>query len=281
MKSKFALMIVGALVICAQPTMTPNLAAAPLVPTGELRMAIEQLGTEAADPVLSSMSAKLMFTPFYDFLIGVDKDGNLSTKTGVAKSWKLSPDSMTLTAQLRSGIKFHNGDELTSADVKFSLEQFTSDRCVGTNADYLRRVIKNVEAPDPWTVVIHYKEPSAVLANYLSRQQGQEGLVLPKKYIEQKGLKYFNSHPVGSGPYKFIEQVVGSHIKYEAIDYPHWLVGVPKFKYLTLYIIKEESTSIAMLKTGAVDIIVISRDKINQAPGFKIYEKEGAAIVGL
>jgi len=59
------------------------------------------------------------------------------------------------------------------------------------------------------------------------------------------------------------------------------LVGVPKFKYLTIYIIKEESTRIAMLKTGAADIIVISRDKAKELPGFKLYEKKGSAIVGL
>lgn len=251
------------------------------VPAGELRFFIAQMGTEGIDPALTSLTSKLYFTPFYDYLIGVDPDGSLSTKTGVAKSWSLSQDSTTLTIQLRSGIKFHNGDELTSADVKFSLEQFTSPRCVSTNANYLRKVIKDIKTPDPLTVVINYKERSAILPNYLSRQVGFEGVVLPKKYIDKNGLNYFGTHPVGSGPYKFVEYRAGAHIKYEAIDYPHWLVGVPKFKYLTFQIVKEESTRIAALKTGAADIIVISQENIKEVPGFKVYEKTGSMMVGL
>jgi peptide/nickel transport system substrate-binding protein len=255
-------------------------AAAP-VPTGELRFAIEQMGTETIDPVLSSSSGKPIYTPIFDYLIGVGSDGNLSTKTGVATEWKLSPDAMKLTIKVRSGIKFHNGDPLTSADVKFSLEQFTSARSVTSNAGYLRSVIKNIETPDAGTVIINYKEPSTVLQVYLSRREAQEGCVLPKKYIEAKGVDYFSAHPVGSGPYKFKEQRIGTHIQYEAVNYPHWLVGVPKYKYLTLYIIKEESTAVAMLKTGAADIISISRDKIKELPDFKIYEKKGSAVVGI
>lgn len=127
----------------------PAPGAAPQVPTGELRFFIAQMGTEALDPALASLTSKLYFTPFYDYLIGVKPDGRLSTETGVARGWKLSPDSMTLTIYLRSGIRFHNGDDLTSADVKFSLEQFTSDRCVSTNANYLRSVIKDIKTPDP------------------------------------------------------------------------------------------------------------------------------------
>ena len=233
------------------------------------------------DPVLTSLSGKPLITMCYDWLIGVDTDGNLSKETGVATDWELSPDSMTLTVHIRSGIKFHNGDELTSADVKFSLEQFTSERSVTSNSNYLRKLIKDVEAPDPLTVVVHYNDPSAVLPNYLSRQQGQEGVVLPKKYIEEIGVENFGAHPVGSGPYKFVEYMVGSELKYEAVDYPHWLVGVPKFKDFTIYLIKEESTRIAMLKTGAADIITISRDKIKEVPDFKIYEKKGASVIGL
>jgi len=110
----------------------------------------------------------------------------------------------------------------------------------------------------------------------------QEGVVMPKKYIEEKGMDYFNSHPVGSGPYKFIEQLPGSHIKYEAVDYPHWLVGVPKYKYITFYIVKEEETRVAMLKTGRADIVIVGRDKIKELKkGFKVYEKTGAAVLGL
>jgi peptide/nickel transport system substrate-binding protein len=254
---------------------------APAAPAGEIRLAVAALGNETMDPVLTSNGGKPMVTPFYDYIIGVGPDGKLSKNTGVARDWKLSPDSMSLTIYVRPGIRFHNGDELTAADVKFSLEQFTSERCVSSQVNQMRKIIKRVETPDPMTAVIHFKKPSAVLANFLSRQMGVEGSVLPKKYFEAHGADYFNTHPVGSGPYKFVEQKTGSLLRYEAVDYPHWRVGVPKVKYLTYYLVKEESTRIAMLRTGEVEVAVVSRDRINEVPNHTPYEKKGAEVIAL
>lgn len=274
-----SVMIVAALVLT---WMFVTLArAAPPVPTGEIRLAVAALGNETMDPVVTSNSGKPLMTPFYDYLIGVGSDGKLSRDTGVARDWKLSSDSMTLTIYVRPGIKFHNGDDLTAADVKFSLEQFISERCVSSQVNQMRKIIKDVETPDPMTVVIHYKKPSAVLPNFLSRQMGVEGSVLPKRYFEAHGPGYFNSHPVGSGPFRFVEHKTGSHIKYEAVNSPHWLVGVPKVKYMTYYLVKEESTRIAMLKTGEVDIAEISRDRIKEVPKHIPYEKKGNGVVAL
>jgi len=255
--------------------------AAPAAPAGEIRLAMTTPGTETMDPVLSHNSGKPMITPFYDYIIGVSPDGKLSKDTGVARDWKLSPDSMRLTIYVRPGIKFHNGDQLTAEDVKFSLEQFISERCVSSQVGQMRKIIEKVDILDPMTVVIHCKKPSAVLANFLSRQMGVEGAVLPKKYFEAHGAEYFNTHPVGSGPYKFVEHKTGSHVKFEAADYPHWLVGVPKVKYLTYYFVKEESTRIAMLKTGEADIAEISRDRIKEVPKHRPYEKKGHGVLAL
>lgn len=250
-------------------------------PTGEIRIAVSSLGNETMDPVLSHNDAKPMITPFYDYIIGVGPDGKLSKESGVAKDWKLADDAMSLTIYVRSGIKFHNGDDLTAEDVKFSIEQFTSKRSVTSQAGQMRKIIKSVETPDSMTVVIKFKKPNAVLANFLSRQMGVEGSVLPKKYFEAQGAEHFNRNPVGSGPFKFKEHQVGDHITFEAVDYPHWYVGVPKIKHLTLYLIKEESTRVAMLKTGEVDIAGISRDRIKEVPDHIVYEKKGAGVVGI
>jgi peptide/nickel transport system substrate-binding protein len=244
-------------------------------------MVMTTLGSETIDPVLNNNEAKPICTPLYDNLIGVGPDGKLSKNTGVARDWKLAPDSMSLTINLRPGIRFHTGDELTSADVKFTLEQFTSSRCISSEVGTLRKIIKSIETPDPLTVVVNYKIPNAVLPNFLSRQMGIEGSVLPKKYFEAHGAQYFNTHPVGSGPYKFVEQKVGSHIKYEAVNSPHWLVGVPKYQYLTFYLVIEESTRIAMLKTGEADIAEVSRDRIREVAELTPFEKKGFSVLGI
>ncbi len=245
-------------------------------PTGELRITLGALG--ALDPVLGDEDM-IVLPAQYDFLIGVKPDGTLSQDTGVARSWKFSPDGMVLTLEVRPGIKFHNGDPLTAEDVKFSLEQFMSPRSTSVNANYLRSVIKDIQVPDPTTAIIELKKRSPVLPYYFSQTQHQEGVVLPKKYMTEKGLDGFNASPVGSGPYRFVSSAAGVDLKLEAVD-RHWLVGVPRWKNLTVLAVKEESTALAMLKTGQVDIINVGRDKLAQVKDYKIYTKPGADTWG-
>jgi peptide/nickel transport system substrate-binding protein len=84
------------------------------------------------------------------------------------------------------------------------------------------------------------------------------GEVLPKKYIELNGWDYFQQHPVGSGPFKFVRYVSGDYVQYEAVD-KHWR-QTPDFKTLTVMLVPEESTRVASLKTKGADIIDISLD---------------------
>jgi len=86
------------------------------------------------------------------------------------------------------------------------------------------------------------------------------------------GMKYFGEHPIGSGPYMFDSQVIGDYMKFKALDYPHWRVGVPKYEYLTYLRVPEETTRIAMLKAGEINATQIGIDKIAdvEAAGFNI-----------
>lgn len=248
------------------------------VPTGTLNIAIPQ-GGEPLDPTLSTERNHV--TPLFDHLIGIGDDGSLSSATGVAESWKLAPDSKSLTLKIRRGIKFHNGDDLTSADVKYSLERMTGPKAINTWSGWLRNLIARIETPDATTVVIHYKKPNAILPNVLSRQIGNDGAVMPAKYIKEKGEEYFAARPVGSGPYRFVEYKPGTSFTTEALA-QHWRIGVPRFKTLVFYQVKEETTRIAMLKTGAADVIQVGRDHAPSvgAP-FKIHEKPGSDRIGL
>jgi ABC-type dipeptide/oligopeptide/nickel transport system permease component len=76
---------------------------------------------------------------------------------------------------------------------------------------------------------------------------------MPKKYIETVGVEEFRKNPIGSGPWKFVRSVSGDRVEYEAINYPHWR-GTPQFKNLTILLIPEESTRVAMVRTGEAAI---------------------------
>ena len=132
---------------------------------------------------------------------------------------------------------------------------------------------------DPYTVVVRCKEPEIMIATLLDNTN-PGGLVIPKDYYERVGRDEFQKHPIGSGPYKWHSQRAGSFIKLEATE-KHWRDGVPRYKYMTYRIIPEESTRVAMLKTGEADIARISRESVKDVlnSGMNVVVKEGYATL--
>src|SRR5215211_7162394 len=94
-----------------------------------------------------------IFQQMFETLYTVAEDGQ-DVKPWLAESYELSEDQKTYTFHLRKGVKFHNGQEMTSADVKFSLDDATSTK---GGWEFINVAIKSVEAPDPYTVVVTTK----------------------------------------------------------------------------------------------------------------------------
>src|SRR5436190_1429381 len=216
----------------------------------------------------------------FDYLVGTTPDGQPSQAGGLASKWENSTDHRRWTFHLRKGVKFHDGSEMTSDDVKFSLQRAMSKRSTTGYAGPLRTLIADIETPAPDRVVIVTREPTLIIPTYLSRSLSTEGIVLPKKYIEANGDDVFARKPVGTGPYKFVEQVVGSHIKMTAVD-SHWRIGVPKYKNVTFKLVPEETTRIALLRRGEVDVADVSRERVKELEkeGFPVHFRRDEAIL--
>jgi peptide/nickel transport system substrate-binding protein len=250
-------------------------------PTGELRIAMAGIGVMRPIPWQETPFSKGYLTLLYDFLVGANADGTLSTANGAAEKWEMSPDGLTWTFTLRKGITFHDGSELTAEDVKWSLETVTKPESIAANAARLRNAFKEIEVVDPYTLVIRTQETDLWLAQDLSMAAGYEGIILPKKYYEQVGADGFAAKAIGSGPYKWVKGLAGSSIELEAVD-KHWAEGVPKYKKLTYKVVPEENTRIAMVQTGEAEIIGASRERVPdlQARGFNIFVKERGSVMG-
>ena len=273
---KWTVMVVGMLLLglilagCGSPK-----------PAGELRIAIETLGNEAGDPSLDMVANVRLLAPQFDYLVGATPEGVLSKELGLAYDWQVShgPTSSTYTIYIREGVKFHNGDELTAEDVEFSLNYYQRTESQAVQVSVLRTYIDRIEIIDSYKLVVHTTVPYGMLLNDLSPAAQNLGMVLPKKYIEENGEAHFNANPIGTGPYRFKERSLGASVTFEAVD-NHWRIGVPKYETLTYKLIPEAGTRIAALKSGEVDIISLSRERIPEvSQDFGIFVKPDANIV--
>lgn len=231
---------------------------------GTLVFAVESLSAQTMDPILEARPGNSIYqAPMYDSLIGfnLEKGG---TGPGVAERWDLSDDGLNWTFHLRAGQAFHNGDKLTAQDVKFSLQRQMAPNSIASAAATMRRTITSMDVIDDLTLRVTTVSPQIGLPALLSRAVAAEGAVMPKAYIEKVGEEEFRRKPVGSGPWRFVRSVPGDRIEFEAISTPHWR-GTPHFKELHILLVPEDSTRVAMVRTGEAAIASIGPETMMSA----------------
>lgn len=243
----------------------PNLGWSQGAPAGgDLVVALSSFATETLDPALSGQVGKFYLSLLYDYVVGTTPEGKFAAAQGLATKWELSADKKAWLFELRRGVKFHHGAEVTAEDIKASILRAISKLSTTGYAGGLRTTIKTIEVTGPYALTIHMQTPSIVVPHYLSRALSSEGMVLPRTLTDEAQKDQVSRQPIGSGPYRFVEQVIGSHIKLEAVP-NHWRLGTPKFKTITFRLVPEASTRLAMLRRGEVDIIDISRERLPEA----------------
>jgi peptide/nickel transport system substrate-binding protein len=176
------------------------------------------------------------------------------TAPSLAESWSVSKDGLVYEFVLRKGSRFHNGEPVTAEDVKFSFERYR-----GTANKTLKERVAAVEAPDPARVRFRLKQPWPDFLTFYASASGA-GWIVPKKYVEKVGDEAFKKAPVGAGPYKFVSFTPGVELVLEAFD-QYWR-KTPSVKRLVFRVISDESTRLAALKRGEVDIVYSVRGEL-------------------
>ena len=193
----------------------------------------------------------------------------------LAQSWEESEDGLTYTFKLRPGLKFHNGDLVTTEDVKFSFERYQ-----GTGAQALKDHVSEIEIVDPQVVRFHLKAPWPDFMTFYGTTATAAGIVVPKKYLSEVGDDGFKKHPVGAGPYKFVSSKPGVDVVLEA-DPGYWR-HVPHVKTLVMRSIPDATTRALTLKTGEADIAYaldgLAAEGIKDDPSLKIVPTKHASI---
>ena len=225
---------------------------------GELNVGIAQDLDSSLDPhkTVKAGTREVMFNVF-EGLLKPDASGNLNP--AVAESYTVSDDHLLYTFKLRSGVKFHNGQDVTPEDVIWSYQ-----RCAEPDSADIIQVaaFAGVEmyAEGDDTVCFQLQEPSNEFTSYLTTA------ILPKDYTEQ------DTQPVGTGPFKFVSRTAQESVVLERFD-DYW-GEKPELTKVTYKIIENADSILLSLQSGAVDVFAhLTTTQIAQlGDGFHVEE---------
>jgi peptide/nickel transport system substrate-binding protein len=257
MKQRLMVFAAAMAVLWGAAVATPAPAARP---EGTLTVAVATFGNERWLPNLYVGAEDVVLKPLYENLLTRDP------KTGeplpmLAERWRVTDGGRTWTFNLRKGIRFHDGVELTAEDVKFTFASLAKEGSANSLAPEFR-LIKSMEVEDPYTITVRFEKPFVTFGNRVNH-----GLFASVAYIQSKkhleaGADAAERRPLGTGPWKFVEHVRGDRIVYEAVE-THWR-AVPHWKRLVFVKVPEPATRMAMLRAGSADVIEIGGEYVDE-----------------
>jgi peptide/nickel transport system substrate-binding protein len=169
-----------------------------------------------------------------------------SVKPWLATGYTVSKDGKTYTFTLRKGVKFSNGKPMTSADVKFSIDDA---RKQAKGWGFLDTAIKSIAAPTPSTVVFHLKFKWApFLADIALFANG----IIPNNWNGEPRATFYK-HPVGTGPFMWDSRVVGQSVTLKRNPF-YWQKGKPYLDKVTWTFVSDENTRELQLRGGRIQI---------------------------
>lgn len=202
---------------------------------------------DALDPTLArTFAGRMVFAALCDKLVDIGPD--LKPVPQLATGWTWSDDQKTLTLTLRPGVRFHDGEPMNAASVKYSLERHL--KLPGSQRRGEIAPIDTVEAVDDVTVRITLKTPFAPL---LAQFTDRAGMIVSPKAAERLGDK-FATAPVCAGPYKFVERVPQDRIVVEKFD-DYWNKDAIQIRRIEFRPIPDTTVRLTNLRAGQLDLI--------------------------
>jgi peptide/nickel transport system substrate-binding protein len=206
-----------------------------------LGMSVEPTGL---DPTIAAPVAigQVTWQNVFEGLVSIDESGKVQPQ--LAKSWDISPDGLTYTFRLQTGVKFHDGEAFDSAAAKFALDRARGKDSVNPQKRFFTS-IASIDTPDPETLVLHLSQPAGSLIYWLGWPASV--MVSPKSAADDR------TKPVGTGPFKFVNWAKGDKVEL-ARNEAYWNSQASvKLNKVTFRFIADPQAQAAALKAGDVD----------------------------
>lgn len=190
--------------------------------------------------------------PMYESLI--EWDAKLNQRPALAQSWKVV-DPRTIDFTLKRGVRFHNGKEVTAADVKYSVEGWLNPPLPGA-ATTVNQVpsIESAEVRSKYVIRIRLKKPDARLFGFLAWTR--YSAIVPEGMYQQLNA---GREGIGTGPFRLVSFTPGQGVEYQAYT-NYRKKGLPYLSQLSLPTMPDEQARIAALRAGAIDGATLSAD---------------------
>ena len=165
----------------------------------------------------------------------------------LAEHAEMTADFRKAAFRLRPGLKFHDGQPLTTADVKWTYENFK-----GAYAKLFHDKLEHIQIVDDRTITFQFKQPFLEFMEMYSGGVSGIGWVIPMHYYPKVGRDGFKAKPIGAGPYKFVSQQAGVQMVFEAWE-DYWR-KTPATKTIVVKGIRDTAARLAGLQTGELDL---------------------------
>ncbi|MDR7554149.1 MAG: ABC transporter substrate-binding protein [Armatimonadota bacterium] len=213
-------------------------------------------------PIVGGLPNILVNKVLYSTLVKYDPN-NWQPVGDLAERWTLGDDRLTWTFTLRRNVTWHDGQPFTARDVKFTIERLW----LNPQVPFFQRgnvsEISRVDIVDDYTVRIVTKTPFAtlpVMLGYLANILPEH--ILGRYTVDQlRNPVEFLRNPIGTGPFRFAEAVLGSHVRLVAYD--RYFGGRPRLDAIVFRVVADLEQQLAQLQTGQLDLMIIEPHQLS------------------